>query len=103
MHRKEGRVIIQPRRGENETPVHETSILVFSERELNILCTSAENCKKDSRNILYSMCYEVGFRNKTFTLVGPAMGAPMAVLILEKLIALGAKQIIKTLPLKLPS
>jgi len=94
MDRKEDRVIIEPTRGKNEPPVTATSILVFSERELNILCTSAETCKKGRRKLHYSLCYEVSFSNKTFTLVGPAMGAPMAVLILEKVIALGARHII---------
>jgi len=94
MNRREEHVIIEPRKGKNEPPVNTTSILVFSQRELNMLCASAETCKKDRKKLHYSLCYEVSFRNKTFTLVGPAMGAPMAVLILEKLIALGARHII---------
>ena len=94
MIREEDRVIIEPRKGKNDPPVNETSILAFSERALNMLCASAESYKKDRRNLYHTGCYEVSFRNKTFTIVGPAMGAPMAVLILEKLIALGAKQII---------
>jgi len=69
----------------NDPRIHKTSILVFSERELKALCTSAESCKKDEKNLYYSSCYEVSFKHKCFTLVGPVMGAPAAVLLLEKL------------------
>ena len=94
MAREIDRAIIEPRRGKNDPRIHKTSIVVFSERELKALCTSAESCKKDEKNLYYSSCYEVSFKHKSFTIVGPVMGAPAAVLLLEKLITLGANKII---------
>lgn len=84
MNGKEERVIIEPRKGRNDPHVHKTSLLVFSERELKMPCTSAEHCKENKKKLYYSNCYEVSFKNKTFTLVGPVIGAPAAVLIVKK-------------------
>ena len=49
MAREIDRAIIEPRRGKNDPHIHKTSSLVFSERELKALCTSAESCKKDKK------------------------------------------------------
>lgn len=88
------RAIIEPRRGKNDPSVHPLAILVFSERELEMFCNSADNFQPLRKKLFNNTCYELNYKNKIFTLIGPALGAPLAVLTLEKLIALGARQII---------
>lgn len=91
---EEERALIEPRRGRNDPSVHPLAILVFSERELEMFCNSADNFQPLRKKLFNNICYELHYKNKFFTLIGPALGAPLAVLTLEKLIALGARQII---------
>jgi len=89
-------VIISPHKGKKESSVTETVIMIFSpsdfERTYKLIqiyhpiLLPLDNFKLFQLKPFYSP--------KNFCIAGPALGAPMAVLLLEKLIALGAKNIL---------
>jgi uridine phosphorylase len=86
-------VIIEPRRGKTESNIEDTVFLFFLPTDLKI-AFSILSGKQKKRRIDFTELYEVSQDGKRFSIAGPAMGAPIAVILMERLIALGAKNII---------
>lgn len=85
-------IIIQPRRGKNEKPVPENGILLVNSSEASECLAQLREGGAESRFLFNSGLVITG--KPRFFAAGPALGAPMAALTLEKLIALGARRII---------
>jgi uridine phosphorylase len=82
--------VINPERGRGEPVLPEIGILAVNPAEAPVLAAYAKATQMQRSFLFHSNLY---YSEKLF-LAGPAVGAPVAVMCLEKLIALGAKKII---------
>ncbi len=85
--------IINPRRGKSEAPVSARVILTFVRPDYEYLCRLVQ-AEGGPRHLWECACREGVWEGQPITIVAPAMGAPYAVMVLEKLIALGAKMVL---------
>ncbi len=93
MKRKEDPdILIHPRRGKKEKIIPETGLFLVNPSEAEKTHTCFKNADGESR-YLFNSRLTVARDNSCF-IAGPSIGAPMAVMTMEKLIALGAKNII---------
>jgi uridine phosphorylase len=81
--------IINPVRSGNEPELPPTGILAVNPADSSCFAGLADRYGLTRLALFHAQLYG----NATFFLAGPAMGAPMAALCLEKLIALGARRI----------
>ncbi len=82
--------IINPERGKGDPVLPETGILAVNPADAAVLAAYAEH-KTMRRSFLFNSTLH---HSDELFLAGPGVGAPMAVMCLEKLIVLGAKRII---------
>ncbi|WP_446011532.1 nucleoside phosphorylase [Candidatus Electrothrix sp.] len=82
--------IINPECGRGEPLLPEIGILAVNPAEAPVLAAYAKETQMQRAFLFHSNLY---YSEKLF-LAGPAVGAPMAVMCLEKMIALGAKKVI---------
>ena len=87
-------VIIEPRRGRAESDVEELVFLFFLPRDLKIAYKVLGLDQSTRRRVDFAKLYNVNQEGKRFSIAGPAMGAPIAVILLERLVALGARNIV---------
>ncbi len=87
-------VIIESRRGSKEKPSAPLSVMVCNETDLRRICRLATPKTDPARKAYNASIIEVVYGERTITVAGPILGAPQAVLVLEKLIALGCRAII---------
>ena len=84
-------IVISPRRNKNEKEIPEEGIFLVNPTEATLEMGGLKKEGAESRFLFNSHLY---IRGDSKFIAGPAIGAPMAALTLEKLIALGAKRII---------
>ncbi|MEJ2093181.1 MAG: nucleoside phosphorylase [Syntrophobacterales bacterium] len=85
--------LINPTREVGEEPVTDTVILTFTQPDYQALCRLAQ-AQAPPRQ-LWGCAYRAGtWEGTSLTVVAPALGAPYAAMILEKLIALGARRVL---------
>lgn len=82
--------VIFPRREKNEPQLPATGILVLNPSDIPVMTARAREYALQRHFLFHSQL----FSDERFFLAGPAVGAPMATLCLEKLIALGARRIV---------
>jgi uridine phosphorylase len=85
-------IIIHPRRQKKEKQLPENGILLVNPSEANDCLRQLKELGGETRFLFNSGMVVTG--NHRYFAAGPAIGAPMAALSLEKLIALGAKRVI---------
>jgi len=85
-------IIIHPRRQKKEKPLPENGLLLVNPSEASECLGQLKDSGGATRFLFNSGMVVAG--EPLFFAAGPAIGSPMAVLTLEKLIALGAKRII---------
>ncbi len=85
--------IINPQRYANEPLLPESGILLINPAEADLGMKIARRLKARRCFLYNSNLFIVNNDSVPFFLVGPAVGAPMAVICLEKIIALGARNI----------
>lgn len=88
----EADLIIEPRRGKKEKVLPSRALLVVNPSEAEYAFKTFEPVKSQVRS-LYQQTTLLVDTDQTLCLAGPALGAAAAVLILEKLIVLGVKEI----------
>jgi len=88
----EPHILIHPRKGKREKLLPENGLLLVNPSEASSCHRRLQNGGGESR-FLFNSGLTVA-RGASYFLVGPAIGAPMAALCMEKCIALGAKKII---------
>ena len=86
--------IIRPRRGKNEPSIGPVAVMVAMEKDLALVRRFMGIQARASYRILTSKLYMATHTDPDIALVGPMLGAPYAVMILEKLIVLGAQNIL---------
>ncbi|PHR24610.1 MAG: uridine phosphorylase [Desulfotalea sp.] len=84
-------IIISPQKNKNEKEIPAEGIFFVNPTEATLEMGEMKRLKSESRFLFNSQLY---LRDETKFIAGPAIGAPMAALTMEKLIALGAKRII---------
>ncbi len=85
--------LIQPTREPGEKPVTSAVILTFTQPDYRALSRLAQ-VHEVSRQV-WGCAYRPGsWKGSSLTVVAPALGAPYAAMVLEKLIALGARQVL---------
>jgi uridine phosphorylase len=82
--------VINPERGRGEPVLPEVGILAVNPTETPVLVALAKETGMERSFLFHSNLYY----SKQLFLAGPAVGAPVAVMCLEKLVALGAKKVI---------
>jgi uridine phosphorylase len=85
--------LINPTREPGEAPVSPRVILAFTRPDYHNLCRLSRTTGPP-RYLWDCGIHEGSWAGKGITVAGPALGAPYAVMILEKLIALGAKVVL---------
>ncbi len=88
----EEHIIIHPRRYKKEKPLPENGLLLVNPSEASECLGQLKKCGGTRHYLFNSGMVVAG--DPIYFAAGPAIGAPMAALTLEKLIALGAKRVI---------
>ena len=86
--------ITYPFKGRNDPALGPVSILVSNKDDLDLICRSVNLGNDKVRNILMSRVFINNDSSKGFSVVGPLVGAPYATIILENLVAWGARQFV---------
>jgi len=86
--------IVSPRKGRKDPEIGPIVVMVAMQKDLTLMRRSMDIPPKALSSIATSRLYRKNRGDQDVTLVGPMLGAPQAVLILEKLIVLGAKKIL---------
>ncbi len=87
--------LINPRREKGEPLINGPVLFYINPAEANWACRRAKETGGKRHFLFNSNLWEIsGTKGRSLTVCGPALGAPAAVLSLEKLIALGGRQFI---------
>jgi uridine phosphorylase len=86
--------VIEPRRGRHEKSLPQLAILVFSPEDLASFSACFSQPLRRSHKLYLSEVFTGTYEGAQVALAGPMLGAPQAVLVLEKMIALGATKFI---------
>ena len=87
-------VVIEPRRGKGEAPVPPGALMGFTPMDLTLIRKTLGLGESPDRRVDLAKLWTCPSPWEGVVLAGPAMGAPAAALLLERLIALGAKWVI---------
>ena len=82
--------IVYPVKGKKDPAIGSVAVMVAVETDLASVRRSMELAGKPAWKIFSSRLYQGRWADEDIAVVGPMMGAPYAVMILEKLIVLGA-------------
>jgi uridine phosphorylase len=86
--------IIFPKKGRKDPTIGPVAVMVAMHKDVHLMRRTMDMGKKPSGSIATSKLYQARHGGQGVTLVGPMLGAPQAVLIMEKLIVLGARRIL---------
>ena len=86
--------IAYPFKGKNDPDLGPVAMLVSNQEDLVRLCNLMAVDRKHYRKLLMSMVYRGPHPANTFSITGPLIGAPYSVMVLENLIAWGARHFI---------
>ncbi len=86
--------VIEPRRGRHEETLPPRAILVFSPEDLASFSACFSQPLRRSHKLYLSEVFTGSYEGAPIALAGPMLGAPQTVLVLERMIALGAKKFI---------
>ena len=87
-------VVIEPRRGKNEPEVTPSVLMSFTSQDLTFFRKSLGIAGKPDRRVEFASLWTLPEPVETVSLAGPALGAPAAAILMERLIALGARRIV---------
>jgi len=94
MPAEEDACVIEPRRGRHEESLPRLAILVFSPEDLASFAAGFSQPLRHSHTLYLSKVFTGSCGGTPIALAGPMLGAPQTVLVLEKMIALGASKFI---------
>ncbi len=86
--------LIDPKRGRSEHPLPPLAILVFNPEDLASCSSCFSKPPGRSHKLYLSEVFTGDYRGRAVAIAGPMLGAPQTILVLEKMIALGAKRFI---------
>jgi purine-nucleoside phosphorylase len=91
---KPDEAIINPVKGKNAPNIGPVVVMASSQSDLDLLCETAKIDTEYSKSLMMSKVYVAYNSAACFSAAGPVVGAPYAVMMMETLIAWGAKKII---------
>lgn len=86
--------LIDPKRSKREEELPRAGILIFTPQDLNLLFRCFKEKPSRSHRLFLVDVYTCMHGGTALALAGPMLGAPQAVMVLEKLIALGVREVI---------
>ncbi|MBW2107299.1 MAG: nucleoside phosphorylase [Deltaproteobacteria bacterium] len=86
--------LIVPRRRRTDPEIGPIALMVAMEKDVALMRRSTGISGKAAGRILTSRVFTERQSGRQVTVVGPMLGAPHAVMVLEKLVALGAKKMV---------
>ena len=86
--------VVYARKEKNDPTIGPVAVMVAMETDVALVRRYMGVRGRPLRRIMTSSLYKAKHRNQNISIVGPMLGAPHAVMILEKLIVLGAKKIL---------
>lgn len=86
--------IIFPKKGKRSAQLGPVAVIVGTETDLTLLCNLLDLDKSKYQKLFTSRLYVTGQPGTAVSLIGPLIGAPYAVMVLETLISWGARKII---------
>lgn len=86
--------IVSARKEKNEPRIGPLAVMVAMERDLTLLRRCMGIRGRPQCRIVTGSLYKATYDHQDVSVVGPTLGAPQAVMILEKLIALGGRRIL---------
>jgi len=90
----ENQAVIEPRRGKREELLPSRAILAFTPQDVELVQHQAPLLRQGPQGIYLTKLFVGSCRGVPLVLAGPMLGAPQAVLVLEKMIALGVDEVI---------
>jgi uridine phosphorylase len=94
MLRDENAALIEPRRGKREPLLPEKALLVFTPQDCEVFLRLFSPPAERSHKVCLAQVHVGAYGGTPISVVGPAIGAPQAVMVVEKLIALGVREIL---------
>ncbi len=86
--------IINPTDGNGGVNLGRVAVMVSSQNDLRMFCARLQIAENNFSRLFNSKLYIHNSFTRRYSLAGPVIGAPYAVMVLEKLIARGAKKIL---------
>jgi uridine phosphorylase len=86
--------VIEPRKGKRESLLPSTALMIFTPQDLQLLTRFFEVTPAGTHRLFLTDARVGCLDGRTVALVGPMLGAPQAVLVLEKMIALGVRHVL---------
>ncbi len=86
--------VVYARKEKNDPTIGPVAVMVAMEKDMALVRRSMGIRGRPVCKIMTSSLYRAKYRHQDVAIVGPMLGAPHAVMILEKLIVLGAKKIL---------
>lgn len=90
----EDAAVIEPRRGRREKALPPLGILVFTPQDIELIIGCFSEPPKRTHKLYLADVYMGVCEACSIAVVGPSLGAPQTILILEKLIALGVRDVL---------
>lgn len=94
MPAEENSCVIEPKKGRREESLPSVAILVFSPEDLASFTACFSQSLKRTHKLYLSEVFTGVCEGASIALAGPMLGAPQTILVLEKMIALGARKFI---------
>jgi purine-nucleoside phosphorylase len=86
--------VVNPQKTQNSPDIGPVAVMAATRPDLDRLCRLLNFNKDEYRRLFLSRLYVSGQNPDGFSIIGPFVGAPYAVMLLENLIAWGARRII---------
>lgn len=86
--------IINPQKGKKSPNLEPLAVMISSQKDFSDLCTLIQVKETSCSSIMMSKIYYENKEGKISSIAGPAVSAPYAVMLLETMIAWGARQFI---------
>jgi uridine phosphorylase len=86
--------VIEPQKGKREEDLPPSGILIFTPQDLDLFRRRFPQPPKQSHKVFLVSVFSGVVHDTPIALAGPMIGAPQAILVLEKLIALGVRNVI---------
>jgi len=86
--------VIEPRKGKRESSLPAVALMVFTPQDLELLTTLFSQAPRVTHRLFLADARVGSINGCSLALVGPMLGAPQAVLALEKMIALGVTHVL---------
>ena len=88
------KAVIEPRKGRGEEALPPLALLVFTPQDIDCFKRSFPAREKHPARMFLAEVHTVAAPGIEFAMAGPMLGAPQAVLVLEKLVALGVRYVL---------